>query len=140
MLGQLLRFLVRTAFRLLVFALTWVVRATVWLLLHLAPPFFHASVYLTGRLLVVLDRITNGWLSRRTIVTAFASALLWVIPGWALPLVGSAVLDVRPMYFCLPAVAGGFVFGFVCGMKARRLPGWGTWLEQDGLQLGEKVR
>ena len=94
----------------------------------------------TEWLLFLLDWQLGGWLSRSGLRVMLAAGGLWILPGLLLPWLLVLIQTGQANHLSLFWAVAGFTYGLVCGFQVRRLPGWGSWAEEDGLQLGENIR
>ena len=136
MLGRFFRFVITVAFQ----AFWWLLGGLLSVAIRLAPLFFRLCVATTGWVIAFLDGMLEGRLSRRAAFTLLAAGGLWALSGFIVPLLFTLLFHLRPDFFSAPLLIGGFIYGLACGVQARRLPGFGMWLTEDGLQLGENRR
>ena len=117
------------------------VGAAITAAIRLSPIFFQIAVGATASILAGLDQSLGGLATRNSIVTYLAAGGLWAVPiGALIPLLFSILFNAEPIFFSIPLAIIGTVFGMTCGHQAQRLPGWGIWGSEDGIQIGETTR
>lgn len=137
MIGRFIYWLASIFWQLLVGVLYWALGLLISGAIRLTPLFFRLSVALTAWTLALMDIRLEGRLVSRAGATYLAAGVLWGLAGLIAPIFLSLLLGLRPGFFTLFLAAGGFGYGLVCAFRVRRLPGWGAWLANDGLPLGE---
>jgi hypothetical protein len=147
MIGRLLGYLItgtlRLAARILVSFLYYLLGLTISLVIRLSPYLFRACVYITAWIVLLLDYLFKGNLIIRPVLSYLVAGGLWAMVGFLVSLLFRHFLG-RPPFPLIPSlgfvgVVGGALYGLVCGFQVQRIPGWGQWEGEDGLQIGEDM-
>lgn len=134
MIARLIHTILDVSFRLLLSILYWLLGTLISVTIRLGPIFFRLSVIFTTWALALMDILLKGRLATRVGVTYIASGGLWAVIGCMAPIL---IFGRLPLLFILLCLSGGFGYGLICAFRVRRLPGWGMWVNGDGLPLGD---
>lgn len=92
---------------------------------------------LTGSTLARIDQEFGGRIADSHTATYIAAGGLWAFAGLAAPWLLALLLLGDSSLFSPVAAGIGFLFGLAIGRAVPQLPGWGWWLEEGRVKIGE---